>query len=106
MDGIVVLHVRTRNKGTKAMSRKLNEGVRRDEGTWYGPNLYKPSYKIYLFEYHFEGSVWQLDIPATSQAEAEVRMKCISHRARYVGELGWAGRLWCVIKNFFRSNSG
>ena len=70
----------------------------------------EPSYKIYLFEYNFEGSWWQLDIPATSQAEAEARMKCISHRAKYVGELmavlpvglGWFARLWCVIGNFFR----
>lgn len=69
-------------------------------------------YKTFLFSYHFEGHEWTLELPALNAAEAQDRMKVLSHRAHYDGQLmakiparyGLFVRAWCAIRNFFRSN--
>jgi hypothetical protein len=43
-------------------------------------------YRRYLFEYRHDGSEWGIEIVATSQQDAQERLKAISW-ARYKGEI-------------------
>ena len=63
-------------------------------------------FSIHLFQYFHEGSWWTLEIPATSQEDAEARLNKLPH-AQYLGgnaqkipaALGWTAGLLCWARN-------
>ena len=65
-------------------------------------------FKVFLFEYFHEGSWWHLEIPATSQEDAQARINKLP-LAKPVGEMvakiparmGLIAKMACVVRNLF-----
>lgn len=68
----------------------------------------KPKYENYLFEYHHNGSRWNLAIPALSEEDALARIERIGNNAQFVGvemaripvEMGPLARVTCAVRNW------
>jgi hypothetical protein len=65
-------------------------------------------FKVFLFEYHHNGRLWTVKVPATSMDDAQARMNKMP-LAKPVGELiaeipaytGFLAKMACVVRNFF-----
>lgn len=65
-------------------------------------------YKTFLFKYFHEGKWWMVEIPATSQDDAQARINKLP-LAQPLGEcfakiparLGLLAKMACVVRNFF-----
>jgi hypothetical protein len=68
----------------------------------------KSEFKTYLFKYFHDGKWWMVEIPATSQDDAQERINKLP-LAQPLGEcfakiparIGWMAKLACVVRNFF-----
>ena len=61
----------------------------------------------HLFEYHYNGATWTVEIPAQSESDAKERVALLP-TAKYLGtlqmklpvELGFLARIMCWLQNF------